>query len=67
MEPPTLPWIAGPILAVADLARAGALLRDGGIAALRQTATLLVAAAPPALGGLYAFEPLSALEAAAGR
>jgi hypothetical protein len=64
MEPPALPWIAGPILGVADLARTGTLLRDGGIAALRQTATLLVAAAPPTLGGLYAFEPLSAPDAA---
>jgi hypothetical protein len=62
MEPPTLPWIAGPILAVADLAATATLLRDGGIAALRETASLLVGGAPPALGGLYAFEPLAALD-----
>lgn len=66
MDPPTLPWIAGPIVAVGDLAATARLLASSGIDLLRRGSDRLVAAAPPALGGLYVFEPLSDL-ATAGR
>ena len=66
MAPPVLPWIAGPIVAVADLAATARLLACGGIDLLRVQSDRLVAAAPPALGGLYVFEPLPDL-ATAGR
>jgi hypothetical protein len=57
--PPALPWIAGPVIGVADLAATRARLRRGGIPILRDAAARIVAAAPPALGGLYVFEPVS--------
>jgi hypothetical protein len=57
--PPALPWIAGPVIGVADLAATRAQLRRGGIPILRDTAARIVAAAPPALGGLYVFESVS--------
>ena len=57
--PPALPWIAGPVIGVADLAATRAQLRRGGIPILRDAAARIVAAAPPALGGLYVFEPVS--------
>ena len=57
--PPALPWIAGPVIGVADLAATRARLRRGGIPILRDTGARIVAAAPPALGGLYVFEPVS--------
>jgi hypothetical protein len=57
--PPALPWIAGPIVAVADLAATCAALRRAGITLLQESAGRAVAAAPPALGGLFVFEPLA--------
>jgi hypothetical protein len=57
--PPALPWIAGPVIGVADLAATRARLRRGGIPILRDAAARIVAAAPPALGGLYVFESVS--------
>ena len=62
--PPALPWIAGPVIGVTDLAATRACLRAGGIPILRDTGTRIVAAAPPALGGLYVFEPVSGADLA---
>ena len=58
--PPALPWIAGPIVGVVDLAATRALLARSGVTVLRDDAHRLVVAAPPALGGIYVFVPCGA-------
>ena len=57
MRPPCLPWIAGPVIGVADMPAAEALLAGAGIAALRRAPEELAVAAPASLGGLFVFGP----------
>jgi hypothetical protein len=60
MRAPCLPWIAGPVIGVADMAATEALLARAGIAALRRAPEGLAVAAPGSLGGLFVFGPASA-------
>jgi hypothetical protein len=60
MRAPCLPWIAGPVIGVADMAAIEALLARAGIAALRRAPEGLAVAAPGSLGGLFVFGPASA-------
>jgi hypothetical protein len=57
MRPPCLPWIAGPVIGVADAAATEALLARAGVAALRRAPEGLAVAAPASLGGLIVFGP----------
>jgi len=54
-----LPWIAGPVIGVADAAATEALLAHSGIAVLRRAPEGLAVAAPASLGGLFVFGPAS--------
>ena len=54
--PPTLPWIAGPVLGVRNLRTTEAFLRKADAQILRETAGRIVIAAPAALGGILAFQ-----------
>ena len=56
IAPPTLPWIAGPLIDVADLARTQKLLARAGVDIRRKTSRRLVVALPPSLGGVIAFQ-----------
>lgn len=60
MRPPCLPWIAGPVIGVADIAATEALLADAGIAVLRRAPEGVAVAAPASLGGLLVFAPAGA-------
>ncbi len=55
-KPPTLPWIAGPIVSVADLAKTQKLLERAGAKVARRTAGRIVVDLPPELGGVIAFQ-----------
>lgn len=56
VTPPTLPWIAGPVLGVTNLRTVEAFLRKVDAKFLRETAGRVVIAAPPSLGGILAFQ-----------
>ncbi len=55
-KPPTLPWIAGPVLGVPNLRATEAFLRKANAQILRETAGRIVIAAPASLGGILAFQ-----------
>lgn len=59
MRPPCLPWIAGPVVGVADLAATEGLLAAAGIGVLRRAPEGVVVAAPASLGGVLVFAPAS--------
>lgn len=61
MKPPTLPWIAGPVLGVRHLFQTETLVRKAGATVLRDTAGRIVIAAPPSIGGIIAFQQDTAL------
>lgn len=61
MKPPTLPWIAGPILGVRHLFQTETFLRKAGATVLRDTTGRLVVAAPASLGGVLGFQQDTAL------
>lgn len=54
-EPPSLPWIAGTVLRVADLSRTAASLADPALRTTRLGDAALCALGPPELGGLFVF------------
>ena len=56
VAPPALPWIAGPLIDVADLAKTAKFLARAGAAVLRRTSRRLVVGLPPALGGAIVFQ-----------
>jgi hypothetical protein len=55
-EAPVLPWIAGPILGVRDLAASTGFLAAAGLRELKRCAGRVVVEAPAALGGVFAFQ-----------
>lgn len=61
MKPPTLPWIAGPVLGVRHLFQTETFVRKAGASVLRDTAGRIVIAAPAAIGGIFAFQQDAAL------